>query len=244
VLFRSIGGFIITGSEAKKVIIRAIGPSLAAQDVAGVLEDPTLELFDGASEPIAFNNNWKDDQHGEIEQSTIPPSDDFESAIVGTLQPGNYTAIVRGSGDGTGIGLVEVYDLSQAAPARLANISSRGFVEIGENVLIGGFIVGGSGEGGARVVVRAIGPSLGNQGVEGALQDPTLQLLDSNGSEIFANDDWKDSQQAELEALNIQPSNDLESALIVTLSAGNYTAIVSGQSESTGVGLVEVYNVQ
>ena len=238
-----IGGFIITGTEAKKVIVRGIGPSLASQGVGGVLENPTLELFDGAGEPIAFNNNWKDDQQGEIEESTIPPGNDLEAAIVRTLEPGNYTAVVRGQGDTTGIGLVEVYDLGAAAQSKLANISSRGFVEAGENVMIGGFIVGGGGEG-TRVVVRALGPSLADRGVEGALQDPTLQLVDANGSEIRANDNWRDSQQAELEALSIQPANDAEAALIAALGAGNYTAIVSGKDGGTGVGLVEVYNVQ
>jgi hypothetical protein len=236
-----IGGFIITGADAKRVIIRGIGPSLASLGVAGVLENPTLELFDGDGEPIAFNNNWKEDQRGEIEESTVPPSNDLEAAIVRTLQPGNYTAIVRGQGGATGIGLVEVYELSGAG-AKLANISSRGFVEAGENVMIGGFIVGGGG-GGTRVVIRAGGPSLGSQGVEGALQDPTLQLVDANGSEIRANDNWKDSQQSELVALSLQPSNDLEPAVIASLNGGNYTAIVRGKGDTTGVGLVEVYNV-
>jgi hypothetical protein len=237
-----IGGFIITGSEAKKVIIRAIGPSLASQGVSGVLANPTLELFDGAGEPIAFNNNWKEDQQGEIEGSTIPPGNDLEAAIVRTLPPGNYTAVVRGEGGATGIGLVEVYDLAGAAAAKLANISSRGFVEAGENVMIGGFIVGGGG-GGTRVIVRALGPSLANGGVEGALQNPTLQLVDGDGSELAANDDWKGGQRAELEAIGIQPSDDRESALLATLASGNYTAIVKGQGDGTGVGLVEVYNV-
>ena len=238
-----IGGFIITGTEPKKVIIRSIGPSLGSQGVAGVLENTTLEIFDGAGEAIAFNNNWKDDARSEIEASTIPPANDLEAAIVRTLPPGNYTAVVRGQGDTTGIGLVEVYDLGAAAQARLANISSRGFVETGENVLIGGFIVGGGG-GGAGVVVRALGPSLGSQGVAGALQNPTLQLVDANGSEVRANDNWKDSQQAELEALQIGPTDDLESALLASVPAGNYTAIVRGSGETTGVGLVEVYNIQ
>jgi hypothetical protein len=237
-----IGGFIITGSEPKKVIVRAIGPSLGAQGVSGVLENPTLELFDGAGESIAFNSNWKDEQQSEIEASTIPPANEREAAIVRTLSPGNYTAVVRGQGDTTGIGLVEVYDLAGAAAAKLANISSRGFVEAGENVMIGGFIVGGGGAG-TRVVVRAIGPSLGNQGVQGALQDPTLQLVDANGSEVRGNDNWKDSQRSDLEALGLQPTAELESALIATLGGGNYTAIVRGNGDTTGVGLVEVYNV-
>ena len=238
-----IGGFIITGSEAKRVIIRAIGPSLAQQGVAGALENPTLQLFDGAGDPITSNDNWKDDQQAEIEATTIPPGNDLESAIVRTLQPGNYTAVVRGKDDTNGIGLVEVYDVSSGANARLANISSRGVVETGENVLIGGFITGG-GDDGARVVVRAIGPSLGAAGVQGALQDPTLQLVDANGTDIRANDNWKESQQAELEALQIAPTNELEAALLATIPGGNYTAIVRGKNGATGVGLVEVYHVR
>jgi hypothetical protein len=237
-----IGGFIITGTEPKKVIIRAIGPSLTQQDVAGALQDPTLELFDGAGEPITSNDNWKDEQQSEIEETTIPPGNDLESAIVRTLQPGNYTAAVRGKNNTTGIGLVEVYDVSSGGNARLANISSRGAVETGENVLIGGLIVS-AGAADTRVVLRAIGPSLSNAGVEGALQDPTLQLVDANGTVVRENDDWKESQRAELEALQIGPGNGLESALIANVSGGNYTAIVRGNGGATGVGLVEVYNV-
>jgi hypothetical protein len=237
-----IGGFIITGTQPKKVIIRAIGPSLARQDVAGALQDTTLQLFDGTGEPTAFSDNWKDDQRSEIEATTIPPSNDLESAIVRTLEPGNYTAVVRGKNDSTGIGLVEVYDVSSGALAKLANISSRGFVETGENVLIGGFIVSGGGAD-TRVVIRALGPSLGGEGVLGVLQNPALELVDANGTTVRENDNWKDSQQADLEALQIAPTNDLESALIANVTGGNYTAIVRGNNDGTGVGLVEVYNV-
>ena len=234
-----IGGFIITGSEAKRVIIRAIGPSLAQQGVNGALENPTLQLFTGGGESLAFNDNWRDTQQAEIEASTIPPGNGLESAIVQTLAPGNYTAVVRGAGDTTGIGLVEVYDLAQSAPATLANISSRGFVETGENVMIGGFIVGSS----TRVVVRAIGPSLAAAGVAGALQDPMLRLVDVNGTEVRANDDWKSDQRAEIEATGIPPGDERESALVANLAAGSYTAIVRGKNNTAGVGLVEVYNV-
>ena len=239
-----IGGIIITGAEPKKVILRAIGPSLGAQSVEGALQDPMLELFDNAGEPIATNDNWKLDEQTEIEASTIPPSDDAEAAIVRILAPGNYTAVVSGKNASTGIGLIEVYDLAQSASSQIANISSRGFVEAGDNALIGGFIAGGS-DGGtpARVVVRALGPSLADQGVTGALADPTLELIDANGSTVRANDDWKTSQQIELEALGIQPTHDAESALIATLPSGNYTAVVRGNGDTTGVGLVEVYNV-
>jgi hypothetical protein len=149
---------------------------------------------------------------------------------------------VRGSGETRGVGLIEVFDLAQTAQSKLANISSRGFVERGENVLIGGFIIG-SGASGARVVIRAIGTSLRDAGVEDALQDPTLQLVNANGSELQTNDNWKSSQQAEIEALQIAPTSDLESALITTLPAGNYTAIVRGKGDTSGVGLVEVFNV-
>lgn len=235
-----IGGFIITGSEAKKVIIRALGPSLGSQGVAGVLQNPTLELIDGGGRRMAFNDDWRSEQQGEIEATTIPPGNEAESAIVATLAPGAYTAVMRGAGESTGVGLVEVYDLAAVAASELANISSRGFVERGDNVMIGGFIIGG---GGTRVIVRGIGPSLGNQGVAGALQDPTLQLVDENGTQVRANDNWKSDQQAEIEGSGIPPSDEREAALVATLAAGNYTAILRGQGETTGVGLVEVYNV-
>jgi hypothetical protein len=244
-----IGGFIITGTDAKKVIVRGIGPSLTNQGVTGVLQDPTLELHDSTGATINFNDNWKDSQQSEIEATGIPPTNDLESAIVATLPANNagYTAILRGKNDTTGIGLVEAYDLDQAANSKLANISTRGFVDTGDNVMIGGFIAG---NGVTNVIVRAIGPSLTGAGVSGALQDPTLELHDSSGATIATNDNWKvrdsdgSSQQAEIEATTIPPSNDLESALLATLTPGPYTAIVRGKNNTTGVGLVEVYNLQ
>ena len=239
-----IGGIIITGAEPKKVILRAIGPSLGAQGVEGALQDPVLELFDGSGEPVTSNDNWRDTDAFEIHASTIPPNHDAESAIVRMLPPGNYTAVVSGKNGATGIGLVEVYDLAGSAASQLANISSRGFVETGDNAVIGGFIAGGlDGRRPAKVVIRALGPSLGDQGVSGALADPTLELIDANGSTVRANDDWKGDQLIELEALGLQPTHDAESALIATLPSGNYTAVVRGSSDATGVGLVEVYNV-
>ncbi len=246
-----IGGFIITGSDPKKVIIRGMGPSL---NNAGVtLSDPTLELHQGNT-TLATNDNWKiDDQTGQsqeatIRATTIPPGNDLESALVATLTPGPYTAILAGKNGGTGVGLVEVYDLAQAANSQLANISTRGFVDSGDNVMIGGLIVGGgSGGGTAKVIVRALGPSVP---VPGALGDPTLELHDVNGATIATNDNWKfddqtdESQEAAIRATTIPPPNDLESALIATLAPGNYTAIVRGKNNTTGVGLVEVYNLQ
>jgi NHL repeat len=250
-----IAGFIITGSDQKKLIIRGLGPSLSNSGVQGALADPVLELHNSAGNLVATNNNWKDTQQTEIEATTIPPTNDLESAIVTTLPPGTYTAILRGRNTGefgvpgnapdpTGIGLVEVYDLAQSAHSTLANISTRGFVDTGDNVMIGGLIVGGGNTGGTdKSVVRAIGPSLSAAGVSGALQDPTLELHDANGTTIAFNDNWKDSQQSEIQATGIPPNDDRESAIVATLSAGNYTAVVRGKNNSTGIGLVEVYNL-
>ena len=245
-----IGGFIVSGTESKKVIIRGIGPSLTTFGVPGALQDPVLELHD-ASRTLVSNDNWKSDQQAEIQASGLAPTNDLESAIIATLPANNasYTAILSGNGGSTGVGLVEVYDLAQSVDAKLANISARGFVDTNDNVMIGGLIVGGTGGGSTRVVLRAIGPSLGNFGVAGALQDPTLELHDDNGTLLVFNDNWKirsdgSSQQAEIEATTIPPTNDLESALLQTLSPGNYTAIVRGNGNTTGVGLVEVYNLQ
>jgi hypothetical protein len=203
-----------------------------------------LELFDGSGEPLTSNDNWRDTDEFEINTSTIPPTHAAESAIVRTLPPGTTRQVVSGKGGATGVGLVEVYDLAGTATSQLANISSRGFVETGDNALIGGFIAGGL-EGGrpAKVVIRALGPSLSDQGVTGAVADPTLELIDANGSTVRANDDWRADQLIELEALGIQPAHDAEAALIATLPSGNYTAVVRGSGDTTGVGLVEVYNV-
>jgi hypothetical protein len=236
-----IGGLIVTGSQPKKVILRAIGPSLAGV-FSGALSDPVLELYQGDT-LLARNENWKDSQQAEIEATTIPPSHELESSIVQTLPPGSYTAVMSGHSETTGIGVIEVYDLDQAANSRLANIASRGFVEAGDNVMIGGLIVGGDGSTDARILIRAIGPSLGNAGVADALADPTLELRDVNGEILRENDDWQQSQQAEIEATSIPPSDPAESALIVTLPSGNYTAVVRGKGDTSGVGLVEVYNL-
>jgi hypothetical protein len=241
-----IGGFIITGSESKRVILRAIAPSLSGF-LPGTLANPTLDLRNSAGEPIAFNDNWKDTQASEIQNTGIPPSDDRESAIVRTLAPAAYTAILRGAGDTTGIAVIEVYDLGDSGISRLANISTRGFVDTGDNVMIGGFIVGGGLGAGAtgseRVLVRAIGPSLSAFGIAGALANPTLELYNSNGVVLASNDNWKDSQRTAIEASGLQPTNDLESALVRTIPAGAYTAIVRGAGGGTGVALVEAYNL-
>ncbi len=238
-----IGGFIITGSAPKKVIIRALGPSLSAKGVAGALADPVLELHrpDGS---VTSNDNWRENQAA-VEASTIPPERDEESAIVATLEPGAYTAIVKGKGDTAGIGLVEVYDLDASGTSILANIATRGRVQTGENLMIGGFILGGS-TNLTRVAVRALGPSLSETGVADVLADPTLDLRDANGERLIFNDNWQDDADAatQLAANELAPRRAEESAIFTTLPPGSYTAIVAGKLGGTGVGLVEVYNIR
>ena len=205
------------------------------------LADPTIELHEPGN-IVVTNDNWRDTQEQEIIDTTIPPTNDLESAIIATLDPNAaYTAIVRGKNDGTGVGLVEVYDLDQAADSELANISTRGFVDIDENVMIGGFIVGSGVS--TTVVVRAIGPSLGAVGVANPLLNPTLELHGTDGMQIAFDDDWKDTQQAEIEAAGLAPTDDRESAIEAVLTPA-YTAIVRGKDNTAGVGLMEVYNLQ
>ena len=239
-----IGGFIITGTMAKKVVVRAIGPSLQ-NSLSGALNDPVLELHGSDGSIIRQNDNWRDDafQASEIEANNLAPTHDLESAIVATLAPGNYTAAVVGKNSGTGVGLVEVYDLNRSADSKLANISTRGIVQSADNVLIGGFILGGS-NANAKVLLRAIGPSLANVGVRNSLSDPTLELRDGNGILLHRNDNWKDQQRAEIEATQIPPTMDSEAAIIADLPSGPYTAIVAGNNGANGVGLIEVYNLR
>lgn len=238
-----IGGFIITGQSPRKVIVRAMGPSLSAADVPDALADPMLTLHSSGGSALAANDNWRDTQEAQIEATGIPPRDELESAIVATLSPGNYTAIVTGKNQTSGVGLLEIYDLDQAVDSRLANLSTRGVVRTGDNVLIGGFIFGGS-NGNTDVVVRAIGPSLTKAGINNALADPTLELLDAQEAIIASNNDWKDGTQAQaIKAIGLAPANDRESALRATLAPGRYTAIVRGRNNGIGIGLVEVYIV-
>ena len=238
-----IGGFIITGSTPKHVLLRALGPSLAAFGLTGVLQDPTLELHDASGATIFMNDNWRDTQEAAIEATGIPPSDDRESAIVATLDPGEYTAILQGKNNTTGTALVEAYDLDATPASRFGNISTRGLVGTGDNVLIGGLIVSSEESGQANVVVRALGPSLGTAGVSGTLSDPTLELHDSNGDLMAANDNWQDSQGGIIASTGLAPADPREAAIFATLVAGEYTAIVQGANATTGVGLVEFYNI-
>lgn len=237
-----IGGFIVTGTEPKRVLIRGLGPSLTERNVSGASQDPILEL-NGPAGVIATNNNWKDSQQGDIAATGIPPSNDAESAMVQTLGAGAYTAVLRGVNDTSGVSLVEVYDLDTGANSKLANLSSRGLVQTGDNVMIGGLIVGPAGLGSTRVLVRAIGPSLSRRGVVGSLQDPTLELFDGNGTPLSSNDDWKQSQEGDIAASTVAPEDDREAAILSSLAPGNYTAIVRGKNDASGVALVEAYNL-
>ena len=193
---------------------------------------------------ILANNNWRDDpaQEALIEATGLPPTDDLEAAIVQTLAPGSYTVILRGMGMTTGVGLVEIYDLNPGVDSTLANLSTRAFVDTGDNIVIAGFILGGNGD--DRIVVRGIGPSLIPLGVPNALSDPTLELRDSNGALLIANNDWQDdpAQAAELIAAHLAPANDLESGIALTLAPGPYTALLAGSNNGTGVGIVEIYD--
>ncbi len=238
-----IGGFILTGSAPKNIVLRALGPSLNVngQAVAGRLANPTLELRSGAGNLIATNDNWMTGaQRQQIMSLGLAPPNAQESALLASLQPGSYSAIVRGVG-GSGIGLVELYDVDQTKPANAVNISSRGRVLTGDNVMIAGFVIGGNQS--RRVIVRALGPSLTARGIAGALGNPTLELRNSAGVLIATNDNWRSNQEAEINATGLPPANDNESAIVATLAPGNYTAIVRGVNNSTGVALVEVYQL-
>jgi hypothetical protein len=242
-----IGGFIVTGSGPKNVIVRAIGPSLVrfGIDPADVLADPTLELR-SSNALILANNNWKENaaQRDLIEATGLPPTNDLESAIVATLNPGQYTAVVKGNNGGTGVALVEVYDLNQSSGSRLANISTRAFVSVDDDIVIAGFILGNN-SGDDSVIVRGIGPSLTAAGVSSVLANPTLELRDHNGALLFANNDWQDSpaQAALITAAGLAPSNSLEAAIAATLPPGLYTALLAGLNGGVGNGLVEVYDL-
>ena len=238
-----IGGFIVTGTQPKRVIVRAIGPSLTPFGVVGAIPDPVLELRNSSGALIAFNDDWQTDQQAEIIGTGLPPSHIRESAIVTTLPANNsaYTAIVRGYNNATGIGVVEAYDLDRATNSKLANISTRGFVNTGDNVMIGGLIIVGNTT--ANVMIRAIGPSLAAFGVPNALLDPTLGLYDGNGTLLAFNDDWQTDQQAAIIATGLAPTHIRESAIVRTLSPGAYTAIVRGYQNSTGVAVVEGYQL-
>jgi hypothetical protein len=239
-----IGGFIITGSVPKQVLLRAIGPSLAGSGVPDPLADPVMELHGPGSFATIINDNWRDTQQAAIIATGLAPTNDLESAILVTLNPGQYTAIVKGKNNTSGVALVEIYDLAQAAASKLSNISTRAFVSTGANIVIAGFILG-NGTGDDNIIVRGIGPSLASFGVPTVLANPTLELRNSNGAVIIANDNWMDNpvQAALITAAGLAPSNTLESAIASTLPPGQYTALLAGLNNGTGNGLVEVYDL-
>ena len=237
-----IGGFIITGTAPKHVLLRAIGPSLTQFGVPNALADPVLGLHGPGAFVTITNDNWRDTQEAQIQADGIPPTNDLESAIDATLAPGAYTAIISGKNNTSGVGLVEVYDLSPSDVSKLANLSTRAFVSTGDNIVIAGFLLGGH-NGDDRIVVRGLGPSLTALGVSNALADPTLELRDGNGALLRANDNWRSDQEAEIIATGIPPTNDLESAIVATLPPGLYTALLAGLNNGTGIGLVEVYDL-
>ena len=238
-----IGGFVITGTDPKTVVLRALGPSLSSFGVTGVLSNPVLNLYNSSHTLIATNDNWQSDPHNaDIQKNGLAPGNPLESATFQTLAPGAYTVIVTGKDSATGIGLVELYDLSPLSNSRLTNMSTRGPVGTGDGVLISGFTIGDVGS--RTVVVRALGPSLGSFGVSPVLSDPTLTIYDSTGTAIASNDNWRDDINAiDVQRNALSPPNEQESALVLQLPAGEYTAVVSGANGGTGIGLVEVYSL-
>lgn len=239
-----IGGFIITGTGPKHVIVRAIGPDLRRFGIPNPLEDPVLELHGPGAFVTIINNNWRDTQEAQIKATGLAPTNDLESAIDAVLSPGNYTAIIRGNNGGTGIGLIEVYDLDSAAPSKLSNISTRGFVGSSPgDAIIAGFILGNQNLP-DRIVIRGLGPSLAASGVPNTLQNPTLELHNGDGVLLFTNNDWQDNptNAAEVANAGLAPSDSRESAIAVTLPPGAYTAILAGLGGTTGNGIVEIYD--
>ena len=236
-----IGGFIITGTDAKTVLLRGIGPSMNAggSPVPGRLEDPVIAVYDNAGTQTAVNNDWQGSQKAEIMATGLAPTDDLESALLTTLQPGSYTVHLLGLNGRTGIGLVEIYDLSPQS-SRLANISTRARVESGDNVTIGGFIIGPNNGPGAQVLIRGIGPSINS--VSNPLQDPMIELHDGNGALLSSNDNWK-TNEAQVRATGLPPSDDRESALVFGGAPGNYTVLLQGRNNRNGIGVVEVYQL-
>jgi len=254
-----IGGFIVQGSGPKRVIIRAIGPELTQFGIPDALANPRLELHNGSGTLIGTNDDWQttiiggiitSNQVSDIQNSGHAPSAATESAIIADLQPGNYTAVVRGVNNTVGVALVEVYDLSSGESSSLGNISTRSFVQTGEHVMIGGFIIQGSGP--KRVIIRAIGPELTQYGIPDALANPRLELHDGSGALLATNDDWQTTiiggiitgnQVSDIQNSGHAPTAATESAIIADLPPGNYTAIMSGVNNTAGVGLVEVYDL-
>ena len=239
-----IAGFILTGNASKAVVLRGMGPVLGNFGISDFLADPVLDLR-GPGGPILANNNWKDTQRAQIEGTPFEPGDDRESVIVATLAPDNYSAILTGNNNTTGVGVIEVFDNDSAADSQLGNISTRGLVQGNNSVMIGGFILGGS-TSNSRIAIRGIGPSLAQFGLNNVLTDPTLELHDGNGALLISNDNWESdtSSAGQLSANGLGLSDSKESGLFTSLPAGQFTAILAGKNGGTGIGLIEIYNLQ
>jgi hypothetical protein len=241
-----IGGFIISGNDSKLVVLRGLGPTLNGMiGAASFLPDPVIELHDSSGAVIATNDNWMDlsaDDQMVLTENGLAPGDPTESALVETLAPDSYTVIMSGANGDTGVGLVEAYDLDNGTTdSKLANISTRGSVDSGDNVMIGGFIIGGGGL--SQIVVRGLGPSLSDQ-VAGVLADPVIQVANGDGDIIDTNDNWMDDPNNQtISDLGLAPTDPNESALYEILEPGTYTVLLSGSGGTSGIGLVESYNV-
>ena len=240
-----IAGYIITGNSSKPVVLRGMGPVLAAFGISNFLADPVLELHGSNGSLIVKNDNWKDDQRSQIEGTIYQPSDDRESVILATLAPAAYTAILSGKNNTTGVGVVEVYDNNQALDSQLANISTRGFVQGGNSVMIGGFILG-NGSNNSRIALRGIGPSLSQFGLSNVLPDPTLEIRNANGALLIANDNWTDDpvSAAQLTANGLALQDQKESGIFTSLPSGQFTAILAGKNGAVGIGIIEIYDLK
>jgi hypothetical protein len=240
-----IAGFIVTGNSNKAVVLRGMGPSLSAFGITNALQDPVLELHGSSGSLITMNDNWKDTQRSQIEGTLFQPGDDRESVIVATLPPAAYTVLLKGGNQTTGIGVVEVYDNSQGVDSQLDQMSTRGLVQGGDNVMIAGFILGGT-QNPTHVAIRGIGPSLSQFGINSPVPDPTLELHDGNGTTLIANDNWTDDSvsAAELTGHGLAPSDPKESGIFTMLPAGQFTVIFAGKNGGAGIGLVEIYNLK
>ena len=232
-----LSGLFITGSDPKQVLIRGLGPSLS---VSAPLADPTIEVRDSSGMVAGSNNNWKDSQESQIVATGHAPSQDAESALLITLPPGFYTVRLSGVNDGTGVGKIDLIDVDDSVPSNLNNISSRAVVSPGENVLVGGFVINGPQN--RKVIIRGIGPSLTQLGVDGAMPNPTLVLRDSSGNALVFNDDWEDTQRDEIIDSTLPPGDRRESAIAATLAPGSYTAELIGACRGSGVAAVEVFD--
>ena len=235
-----IGGFVIGGSGGKQVVLRALGPTLAQFGVSNVMQNPTLELRNSSGTLLAYNDDWQQASNAQSIPANLRPPNSLESAILTTLNPGAYTAILRGFNNGTGNALVEVYDIATGTSAHLSSISTRGFVQADPDVMIAGLVVQSNNK---KVIVRVLGPTLANFGIADPLADPTLEVRNGNGTLIGFNDNWRSTQEAEIAASGYAPPNDTEPAILRTVAPGNYTAIVRGIHSTIGVALVEIYTL-